>query len=408
MFSIQQNNPTLLATALIDMGNGSLIKKWYSSGITDVGRGIALDLSPNHRGCEMYSTQPGIFDCKSNQIFANNVWPPEALWWDADLTREFEDGAGSGALAPVVNKFNPNTGVTDRIYTLYNEDGGVHQQYGGRACVWGDLFGDWREEFMVVANDYSHVRIYTTKIPATNRLYCLMQNPAYRCQVTCRGYYQASYVDYFLGNEMPPPPPPPVSDAKLVWRGGAGNVWDAGSTANWFTNWFYAGNANTNSAPFNSGDTVLFDLTGSNNTAITLTGSLAPGWVMVHSPKDYTFDGSAGELTGTMKLTKAGAGRLTLNGTNTYTGATLIAEGPFVVNGSLPNSPVTVRGGVWLDGRLGGNGLDARQRPDSQRQRRGHWQSHTRQRRKTRAGKLHRYADLHQRALAVLRQHHHV
>ena len=42
-----------------------------------------------------------------------------------------------------------------------------------------------------------------------------------------------------------------------------------------------------------------------------------------------------------MKLTKAGAGRLTFSGTNTYTGATLIAEGAFVVNGSLPSSPVT-------------------------------------------------------------------
>ena len=103
-------------------------------------------------------------------------------------------------------------------------------------------------------------------------------------------------------------------------------------TANWFTNWFYVGNANTNPAPFNAGDTVLFDLTGSNNTAIALSGSLTPGDVRVHSPKDYTFDGG-GSLDGTMALTKAGAGKLTFNGTNTYTGATMIAEGPFVVNG---------------------------------------------------------------------------
>src|SRR5581483_8904823 len=132
MFAIQQLNPTLLATALQDLDTGQLLKKWYSSGIVDVGRGVTLDLDPSHRGCEFYSTQPGIFDARGNQIFANNVWAPEALWWDADLTREFEDGAGSGALSPVVNKFNPATGVTDRIYTLYNEDGGNHQAFGGR------------------------------------------------------------------------------------------------------------------------------------------------------------------------------------------------------------------------------------------------------------------------------------
>jgi autotransporter-associated beta strand protein len=356
MFSIQQLNPTLLATALIDMGSGAIIKKWYSGGITDVGRGIALDMDPNHRGCEFYSTQPGIFDCKGNQIFANSIWPPEGLWWDADLSREFIDGAGSGALAPVVNKFDPNSGTAGRMYTIYNDNGGVHQAYGGRPAFWGDILGDWREELVLVANDYSELRVYVSKLTATNRLYCLMQNPAYRDQCTCKGYYQASYVDYFLGNQMPPPPPPPVSNAKLVWRGDGTNAWDAATTANWFTNWFYVGNANTNPAPFTPGDTVLFDLTGSNNAAITLTGSLTPGDVRVHAPKNYTFNGD-GSLDGAMGLTKAGAGKLFFNGTNNYTGKTLIAEGPFVVNGSLPNSPMTVRGGVWLDGRLGGNGV---------------------------------------------------
>src|SRR5262249_6049367 len=148
---------------------------------------------------------------------------------DADILREFEDGAGNGALNPVVNKFNPSTGTSDRIYTLYNEDGGCHQAYGGRAAVWGDLFGDWREGFMVVSDGFNSVRIYTTRLQATNRLYCLAQTPAYRCQMTCRGYYQASYMDYFLGYDMPPPPPPPVSDARLVWRGAASATWDTAS-----------------------------------------------------------------------------------------------------------------------------------------------------------------------------------
>jgi autotransporter-associated beta strand protein len=79
--------------------------------------------------------------------------------------------------------------------------------------------------------------------------------------------------------------------------------------------------------------------------------------VKVHSPKTYIFDSTGGELAGTMKLAKAGAGRLTLTGTNTYSGPTLVGEGLLLVNGSLPNSPMTVRGGVWLDGRLGGSGV---------------------------------------------------
>jgi fibronectin-binding autotransporter adhesin len=344
-FAIQQDNPTLLATALFDAGTGQMIKKWYASGFVDVGRGIALDMDPYYRGCEMYSTQPGIFDCKGNQIFANSIWPPEGLWWDGDLSRELEDGAGSGAYSPVINKFNHSTGGTDRLYSIYNE--GVRQQYGGRAPFWGDILGDWREELVLLTSDYSELRIYTTRLPSTTRLYCLMQNPQYRDQTTCKGYYQASYTDYYLGTGMTPPPRPPILAGQTVWRGdGASNVWDT-TTANWQTNDL--------ARTYNDGDVVLFDLTGSNNVPVQLTGALTPGQVIVHTPKPYTFAGE-GSLAGPMKLIKAGGGALTVNTTNTYTGTTLIQEGAFILNGSLPNSPVTVRGGVWHDGRVGGSG----------------------------------------------------
>lgn len=355
MYAIQQNNPTLLATALQDLRAGELYKKWYSGTLTDVGRGIALDLTPNYRGCEMYSTQPGIYDATGARIYINNLWAPEGVWWDADVLREFEDGAGSGALNPVINKFDPVNGTSYRLFSIYNDDGAfsTHQAYGGRAAFWGDLFGDWREELVLVGSDYAHLRVYTTKIAATNRIYCLMQNPMYRVQSTYKGYYQASYVDYYLGQDMPAIPVPPVSDAQFVWRGGASATWDT-ATANWFTNNLWINN--TTAATFSSGTSVLFDLSGSNSTPISITGTLTPSAVTVHSAKDYTFAGS-GSLAGNMKLTKGGAGKLTLNGTNTYTGATLVSEGPLLVNGSLPNSPLTVRGGVWHDGRLGGTGI---------------------------------------------------
>ncbi len=344
-YAIQQNNPTLLATALYDAGTGQMIKKWYAAGIVDVGRGIALDMDPTHRGAEMYSTQPGIFDCKGNQIYPNNLWPPEGLWWDGDLNREFIDGAGSGAYSPVINKFDPATGGTTRLYSIYNE--GVRQQYGGRAPFWGDILGDWREELVLVTTNYSELRIYTTKTPATQRLYCLMQNPQYRAQATCKGYYQASYVDYFLGPGMPPPPRAPILDGQTVWRGdGVSNLWDT-TTLNWQTNGL--------ARAYNDGDVVLFDLTGSNNAPVRLTGMLTPGQVIVHTPKPYTFAGE-GSLAGPMKLIKAGGGTLTVHTTNTYTGATLIQEGAFILHGALPNSPVTVRGGVWHDGKVGGSG----------------------------------------------------
>jgi fibronectin-binding autotransporter adhesin len=349
-YAIQQYNPSLLATAYYSSDTGVMFKKWYSPGLADVGRGIALDMDPNHYGYEMYSTQPGIWDANGNKIFANNLWAPEGLWWDGDLSREFVDGAGSGALSPVVNKFNPANGSVDRIYTIYNDNGGVHQAFGGRPAFWGDILGDWREELVLVANDFSELRIYTTTLSAPNRLYTLMHNAAYRVQATTKGYVQSSYVDYYLGTGMTPPPPPPVATASLFWQGGAGaaNTWDTATTA------WKQGLDGTAPTAFSNGTSVLFDHTGNNAAPVILSGALAPSAVTVFSAADYTFDGSAGSLTGAMTLTKLGAGTLTLTGSHNFTGATTVWDGALRIDGQLTGSPLLVWGGTWGGPRAAG------------------------------------------------------
>jgi autotransporter-associated beta strand protein len=356
-FAIQQYNPTGLATALYESGTGSMIKKWYAGSIVDVGRGIALDINPNHQGYEMFSTQPGIYNAKGQQIQANNVWAPEGLWWDGDLGREFIDGAGSGALNPVINKFNPTTGNTDRLWTMYSDwgDYSIVQAYGGRPAFWGDILGDWREELVFIQSDFAALRIYTTTTPATNRIYTLMHNPQYRCQATTKGYVQSSYVDYYLGYGMPSAvPPPPMVATDLTWS--SGTTWDSGSSAPW---------KNAAGAPsvFSSGNRVLFDVSGSNASSIALSGSLTPGAVSFFNPQAFTLNGT-GSLAGAMTLSKSGAGTATLTGSHAYTGATTIWDGALVVNGQLSNTAVTVWGGTWggslargqTGGRLSGNG----------------------------------------------------
>ncbi|MBB4837361.1 autotransporter-associated beta strand protein [Sphingomonas kyeonggiensis] len=59
----------------------------------------------------------------------------------------------------------------------------------------------------------------------------------------------------------------------------------------------------------------------------------------------------SGVLSGTGRLVKSGAGTLTLNGANTYTGSTTINEGLLVVNGSLAGTLT-----IGANGRLGGSG----------------------------------------------------
>ncbi|WP_193213140.1 autotransporter-associated beta strand repeat-containing protein [Luteolibacter marinus] len=356
-FAIQQYNPTSLATCLYESGTGAMIRKWYSPSSVDVGRGIALDISSAHTGYEMYSTQPGIFNARGEQIYANNVWAPEGLWWDGDLGREFIDGAGSGALNPVINKFNAATGYTDRVWSLYSDWGAysLRQAYGGRPAFWGDILGDWREELVLVQSDNTALRIYTTTTPATNRLYTLMHNPQYRCQTTTKGYVQASYVDYYLGYGMDQDvPPPPMVPADLTWNTG---VWDNGSSASWT-------DGEGNPAVFAAGAAVLFDLSGNTASPVTLDGSLSPSAVTFFNPDNVTLDGTAGALNGSMTLSKSGAGTVTLTGSHGYSGGTTVWDGALRIDGTLTQSPVTLWGGTWggalaageTGGRLAGSG----------------------------------------------------
>jgi autotransporter-associated beta strand protein len=383
-FLIQQNNGTGLATVYQAADKGAVLKKWYAGGVVDVGRGIVGDFDPNSKGCEFFSTQPGVFDAKGNQIYANNAFPPEAIWWGVPastlnaelgssvaskyLGRQYIATVGSTATSPAISWFDPNyPNNQSRIYTIYNETApGVYQAYGGRPQFWGDILGDWREELLCVANDNSEMRIYTTKIPdiaktggsVPFRIYTLMHNPQYRIQTTTKGYVQSSYVDYYLGTDMTPPPPPPMVDAKLVWRGGAGaTIWDAGVTQSWLNNGVNSTYAN--------GDTVRFDISGNNTTTVALSGNLQPGAVTVYSPKSYTFDGTNGSIGGTTKLVKAGAGTLTISGNHSFSGKTTVWDGGLYVNGNLQQSPVTVWGGTWggslaagvTGGRIGGTGV---------------------------------------------------
>jgi autotransporter-associated beta strand protein len=126
----------------------------------------------------------------------------------------------------------------------------------------------------------------------------------------------------------------------LTWNGGQNsNTWDNGATLN-----FLNGAA---AAAFNIDDQVNFT-DASNNTAVTIAGSVAPNYVRVNSSKDYTFSG--GGMTGGT-LRKDGSGTLTLATTNSYPGLTDVRAGTLYVTGSIGNnSLVSLTGGTLKAG----------------------------------------------------------
>ena len=113
-----------------------------------------------------------------------------------------------------------------------------------------------------------------------------------------------------------------------------------------------------------NGTNDLLDLNGTSQgignlsgTAGTITNSAAATSRLTVGNGDNgggTFSGAIVSGNGPIALVKAGAGIITLSGTNTYTGTTSVSNGTLLVNGSLGTNVVSVTGGS-----LGGTGLIA-------------------------------------------------
>ena len=322
----------------------------------DVGRGCAFDLDPALPGYEMWTSADGSIYNANGSITGgkpSNMFQNFGVWWDADLSRELLDATTIGDW---VNGGRSNLDLDPATSGVQQYAPGCSSNNGTKStpCLSGDIFGDWREEVMWRTSDSTELRIFTTRIAATNRLVTLMHDPQYREAIAWQnvGYNQPPHPSFYLGQDMSTPPRPPIWSGNLIWKGaaGAGNVWDSGATADWLRGGAISttGTAST----FANADTVLFDLSGAFAPPVLITGTLTPGEVVVHNPETtpYTFGGT-GTLAGGMTLTKAGPGTLTVANANTYTGATTVQEGALIIDGSLA-SPVTVEG----YGKVGGSG----------------------------------------------------
>lgn len=84
----------------------------------------------------------------------------------------------------------------------------------------------------------------------------------------------------------------------------------------------------------------------------TFTFSPAVGQTQIYSDDiaDQSGLGGTGGNAGSWGLTLNGPGTLNLGGNDVYTGPTNVNQGTLIVNGTLPNSPVTMASGASLQG----------------------------------------------------------
>jgi rhamnogalacturonan endolyase len=141
----------------------------------DVGRGVALDIDPRHRGYECWAAGGGVsglYNCKGEKIAERGPRSCNfGVWWDGDLLREILDRT-------TITKWNWKNSSETTLLTAQ----GCASNNGTKAtpCLCADIFGDWREEVVWRSADNKELRIYTTTFPTEHRLYTLMHDPHYR------------------------------------------------------------------------------------------------------------------------------------------------------------------------------------------------------------------------------------
>jgi rhamnogalacturonan endolyase len=186
---------------LRDARTGEQIFGVASIGRQGVGRALALDIDPRHRGLEMWSRGGGItglYNAKGEKI--SEATPRSCnmgIWWDGDLTRELLDGVA-------ISKWDHENGRDNRLFS--GADFSCVSNNGSKSnpALCADILGDWREEIIARTGDNRELRIFTTTIPTDHRLTTLMHDPVYRLGVAWQNvaYNQPAHPGFYLGEGM--------------------------------------------------------------------------------------------------------------------------------------------------------------------------------------------------------------
>ncbi|WP_205702979.1 rhamnogalacturonan lyase [Botryobacter ruber] len=208
VFGVHESEGRTLAlqtpgSAMFDGRTGDII--WSNNPGVDVGRGMAADIDPNFPGAECWGAPGGTRRADTGEPIYKEV-PNSvnfAAWWDADLLRELVDKTQ-------VTKWDWQNKTTKNLLAAT----GVSSNNGTKAtpCLTADILGDWREEIIWRSTDNKELRIYTTTIPATNRMYTLMHDPQYRLAIAWQNvsYNQPPHPSFFIGESMKKPPRPVI------------------------------------------------------------------------------------------------------------------------------------------------------------------------------------------------------
>ena len=165
----------------------------------DIGRGVAANIDTTRVGAQMWWLgSRDLHDIKGNAIGKAPRSANFLIWWDGDFSRELLDRT-------YIAKYGKGM--------LFNADGATWSR-GSKATpsLSADILGDWREELLLPSKEGDEMRIYSTTIPTTHRMYTLMHDPQYRLSIAWQnvGYNQPPHTGFYMGYGMKKAPKPNI------------------------------------------------------------------------------------------------------------------------------------------------------------------------------------------------------
>ncbi len=168
----------------------------------DVGRGVAADLVPGNPGAEFWASNGVALASASTGNAIGGAQPNSVnflIWWDADESRELENGTS-------ISKLGAGQALLNCAQCSSNN--------GSKStpALVADLLGDWREEIIWRESNNTALRIYTTTAVTERRIYTLMHDPQYRAAISWQNvaYNQPPHPSFHIGGGMAAPPIPDI------------------------------------------------------------------------------------------------------------------------------------------------------------------------------------------------------
>lgn len=203
VFQIHEDPP--FGMHICDAATGELLI--HMTGDGDTARGIAADFTPE-RGYEFcYFGDGNLYNAATGAIVGGACAQNFRIYWDGDIYDEILNDKGGRHNQPFLEKYN-NGGIGIDGKRVF-EHGYSVSCNGTKAtpCLQADIFGDWREELIFYnGNDKTTINIFSTALPTSARVPCLLYDHVYRMGIAWQnsGYNQPPHLGYYLPDAVAP------------------------------------------------------------------------------------------------------------------------------------------------------------------------------------------------------------